>query len=463
MATDTRTSEEEVLEAFHTFYQMWAARQHQDDVEKLLIHCDAGVTVIGTGAHEILVGIDAFRQLIIDDLAEVPGTLEVTFPWSRAKIFDNVGVVEAEMELKVPIDGSLQSIGLLRLTAVFLKQDDRLVMEHVHMSFPSSDQTTDEVWPTEALKARNQELERQVAERTNALQQALLELKATQAQLIHQEKMASLGQLTAGIAHEIKNPLNFVNNFADLNQELAQELNEELARLEAHLPDGVVDDFKEALSYMQVNAAKIREQGQRADGIVQSMMQHASGGSGEREATDVNALVEEYVGLAYHGKRAQTPDFNAELRQDLAAEVGSILMVPQNIGRVLLNLLGNAFDAVYEHALTVNGAYAPTVTVSTRQVEGQVEIRVSDNGPGIPAEIKEKIFEPFFTTKPTGSGTGLGLSLSYDIVTQGHGGTLAVESEDGKGATFVVTLPVTHQGAIRAPDYDRQRHYPIKS
>ncbi len=443
----TNTDEADVIKAFKTYYRLWATRQHQDDVAKLLIHCDADVTIIGTGTHEILVGIDAYRKLIVDDLAEVPGKLELDFVWSRVKIFERIGVVEAEGYLKVPIDGTLENIGLLRWTQVYRKTEDRWLIEHVHLSFPSSDQTTDEVWPTEALKARNLELERQVAERTaelrqktEALQQALLELKATQAQLIHQEKMASLGALTAGIAHEIKNPLNFVNNFADLNEDLFGELLDHLATQKQHLDAETSEEIEELLDTLKLNASKIREQGQRADGIVQSMMQHASDGSGEREATDVNALVEEYVNLAYHGKRAQTPEFNADLQQDLAAEVGSVLMVTQDIGRVLLNLCGNAFDAVHEKALSVNGAYVPTVTVSTRRVDGQVEIRVSDNGPGIPSEIRDRIFEPFFTTKPTGSGTGLGLSLSYDIVTQGHGGTLTVESTEGQGAAFVVTL-----------------------
>ncbi len=244
--------------------------------------------------------------------------------------------------------------------------------------------------------------------------------------------MASLGALTAGIAHEIKNPLNFVNNFAEINEELADEL------LEA-LHNG--EDLEAIIADLKQNAQVIAHHGKRADGIVHAMMQHASGGTGQREATDINQLVSEHIDLAYHGKRAQMTGFNATLKHELDVQAGTVDMVPQEIGRVLLNLLGNAFDAVYEHAASVNGAYEPTVTVSTHKVDGQVEIRVSDNGLGIPAEIQEKIFEPFFTTKPTGSGTGLGLSLSYDIVTQGHGGTLTVESTEGEGATFVITLP----------------------
>jgi signal transduction histidine kinase len=267
-------------------------------------------------------------------------------------------------------------------------------------------------------------------------------LQTTQAQLIQSEKMASLGQLTAGIAHEIKNPLNFVNNFAQLSTELADEITEEL---DAH-PDQTVAEVREyldeLLADLRLNTEKIEEHGRRANGIVHAMMQHASAGTGQRESTDINALVSEHIDLAYHGKRAQVPGFHATLERELDAEAGTVEVVPQEIGRVLLNLLGNAFDAVHEHALSVNGQYEPTVTVSTRQVDGQLEIRVCDNGPGIPSEIRNRIFEPFFTTKPTGSGTGLGLSLSYDIVTQGHGGRLTVESTEGEGATFVITLPM---------------------
>ncbi len=274
------------------------------------------------------------------------------------------------------------------------------------------------------------------------LEESHRHLKTTQAQLIQSEKMASLGQLTAGIAHEIKNPLNFVNNFAQLSTELTDEIATEL---DAH-PDKTVAEIRENLDEMladlKVNTEKIEEHGRRADGIVQAMMDHARGGEGERRAVGVNALVEEYVNLAYHGKRANVPDFNVTIEREYDDAVGEVEMAPQDMGRVFINLLKNAFDAVHERALSHNGRYAPTVMVSTRQGEGHVEIRVADNGSGIAQEIREKIFEPFFTTKPAGKGTGLGLSLSYDIVTQGHGGTMTVESEEGRGAAFMVMLPV---------------------
>ncbi|NND70994.1 MAG: GAF domain-containing protein, partial [Rhodothermales bacterium] len=264
------------------------------------------------------------------------------------------------------------------------------------------------------------------------LGKTLKDLQTMQQQLIQSEKMASLGSLTAGIAHEIKNPLNFINNFAEVNEELTAELREAAARGEP------VDEL---IADLQQNATVILQHGKRADSIVKSMMQHASGGTGRREPTDVNALVAEHADLAYHGKRVQLPDLNVNLIRNLDEGAGKVEMIPQEIGRVLLNLIGNAFDAVHEHATAMNGQYAPTVTVSTMRKNGTVEIIVSDDGPGIPAKVRDHIFEPFFTTKATGVGTGLGLSLSHDIVTQGHKGTLTVQSEPGKGATFIVSLP----------------------
>ncbi len=285
---------------------------------------------------------------------------------------------------------------------------------------------------TQSLRRYNQEMEALVEERTAALNQSLDHLKATQAQLVQQEKMASLGQLTAGIAHEIKNPLNFINNFAEVNEELADELQDALAKGET--VDDIIADLKQ-------NAAVIAQHGKRADGIVKSMMAHAREGKGEREAVNLNALIDEHVELAYHGKRAQVPEFSVTIERAYDEAVGTAEVIPQDFGRVILNLIGNAFDAVLEHAAQVNGHHEPVVRVSSRRKEGGVEVRVADNGPGMSDAVRAKVFEPFFTTKPTGSGTGLGLSLSYDIITQGHGGTMTVESDEGAGAAFIVTLP----------------------
>ena len=290
----------------------------------------------------------------------------------------------------------------------------------------------------EGLRSQNDQISAQRAE----LQRTLDSLRSTQDRLVQSEKMASLGQLTAGIAHEIKNPLNFVNNFSEMSAELTEELVGEIKSRKQDLPEDFVEELEAILSGLRINAQKIAEHGKRADSIVQNMLQHSSGGEGERQKVDINELLEEYLNLAYHGVRARDAEFNATLKTELDGSVGAIDIVPQDIGRVFLNLIGNAFDALAVSG--VGGRKAgegPTVTVSTTRIGSEVEIRIGDNGPGIPDHVKSKIFEPFFTTKPTGSGTGLGLSMSYDIVTKGHNGSLEVESVEGEGATFVVRLP----------------------
>jgi signal transduction histidine kinase len=253
--------------------------------------------------------------------------------------------------------------------------------------------------------------------------------------------MASLGQLTAGIAHEIKNPLNFVNNFAVVSAELTEELIEEIDKhMDKKLVE-VAEVLREILSDLKINAEMINEHGKRADSIVKSMLQHSRGDSGERSATDVNSLLEEYVNLAYHGMRAADPSFNSSIEKDYDEAAGAVPMVPQEIGRVLINLLNNVFYAVNERSKQSEDSYDPTVSVSTKRIGSTVEIGVRDNGTGIPDSVKAKIFEPFFTTKPTGSGTGLGLSMSYDIVTTGHGGTFDVDSKPGEFTQFVIVMP----------------------
>ena len=296
------------------------------------------------------------------------------------------------------------------------------------------------------IEAQNVELERLVMERTAALTQqadelrsTLAELKATQAQLVQSEKMASLGELTAGIAHEIQNPLNFVNNFADVSVEMLGELREEQARPQRD--PGLEADL---LNDINQNLQKIHYHGQRAASIVKGMLEHSRASTGERQPTDINHLTEEYLRLAYQGLRAKDKTFNATLTTDFAPALPSVEAVGADLGRVLLNLFSNAFYAVRQHQRQRPNetTYVPTVTVSTRQVEDMVEIRIRDNGLGIPEAVRNKIFQPFFTTKPAGEGTGLGLSLSYDIVTKGHGGTLTVESQEGQGAEFIIILPI---------------------
>ena len=293
------------------------------------------------------------------------------------------------------------------------------------------------------VAARNAALERLVAERRAALTQqadalhaALRELRATQQQLIQSEKMASLGELTAGIAHEIQNPLNFVNNFADVSQELVAELAAEQAR---PTPDAALE--AELLNDLRHNLHKINLHGQRAASIVRGMLQHSRASTGERQPTDVNALADEYLRLAYHGLRARDKTFNATLQTDFAALLPLVPAVPGDLGRVLLNLLTNAFYAVQKRQQAGEAGYAPTVAVATCREGDEVEIRIRDNGTGIPEAARTKIFQPFFTTKPSGEGTGLGLSLAHDIVVQGHGGTLTVASREGEFTEFVVRVP----------------------
>ncbi|HLE56775.1 MAG TPA: ATP-binding protein, partial [Rhodothermia bacterium] len=270
------------------------------------------------------------------------------------------------------------------------------------------------------------------------LQTTLTSLQSTQDRLIQSEKMASLGQLTAGIAHEIKNPLNFVNNFSDVTTEVASEMAEELARRRNEMPADLVVDFEEMIENLKRNTRKIAEHGKRADAIVQNMLEHSKVGEGERTPTNLNELLDEYVTLAVHGLEARGGGFKVNVVREFDGAIGQVDLVPQDMGRVFMNLMSNAFDVLKEHG---SPSGAPTVTIGTAQVDGIVEVRVTDNGPGIPPKVKARIFEPFFTTKPTGSGTGLGLSMSYDIVTKGHGGTLDVVSEEGQGATFIVRLP----------------------
>ena len=274
----------------------------------------------------------------------------------------------------------------------------------------------------------------------DAAETALRGLQAAQASLVHAQKMAALGQLTAGIAHEIKNPLNFVNNFAGLSVELLDELKDAAAAV-GTIDPGKREEITETIGMLTGNLEKIVEHGRRADGIVRSMLQHSRGGSDEWQPTDLNGLVEEASNLAYHGARAQDPNFDIALEHDLDTNLPPVDVVRQELTRVLLNLIGNGIYAVNKRSRESDGTYRPALKVTTREFGESVEVRVRDNGTGVPPENREKLFQPFFTTKPTGEGTGLGLSISYEIVTQQHGGTITVDSEVGDFTEFTVRLP----------------------
>jgi len=300
-----------------------------------------------------------------------------------------------------------------------------------------------EIERSQLIEQQKVELEKTVDERTAELKQSLYELKSTQSQLIQSEKMASLGELTAGIAHEIQNPLNFVNNFSEVNKEMIEELLSEKSKVGSErneeLENEILNDIKD-------NEEKIIHHGKRADAIVKGMLQHSKASSGQKELTDINKLADEYLRLSYHGLRgknnslpARQAGFNVTMKTEFDETIGKINIVPQDIGRVLFNLFNNAFYAVTEKKIQQGEGYEPTVSVSTKKVNDKVEIKVKDNGNGIPQKVLDKIFQPFFTTKPPGQGTGLGLSLAYDII-KAHGGEVRVETTEGKGTEFIIIL-----------------------
>jgi two-component system NtrC family sensor kinase len=295
-----------------------------------------------------------------------------------------------------------------------------------------------EIERSQLIAQQKDTLEQKVTQRTAELKQSLEELKSTQAQLIQSEKMASLGELTAGIAHEIQNPLNFVNNFSEVSVELADELKEEINKM--NVGEKEKENIENIITDLVQNQEKINQHGKRADAIVKSMLQHSRISTGQKESTDINALADEYLRLSYHGLRAKDKSFNATLQTDFDKTAEKINIIPQDIGRVLLNLFNNAFYSVMKKK-AAGQQYDPTVSVCTKKVDGKIEIHVKDNGSGIPKKVLEKIFQPFFTTKAAGEGTGLGLSLSYDII-KAHCGDIKVKTEEGGGAEFVIQLPI---------------------
>ncbi|MGK4568978.1 ATP-binding protein [Flavobacterium sp. 3HN19-14] len=329
------------------------------------------------------------------------------------------------------------AIGISLFLAREFALDSKLLREKLlQVEMLSAKNLAQEQERQQILARQNDELETQVAQRTSELRQSIDNLKATQAQLIQAEKMASLGELTAGIAHEIQNPLNFVNNFSDISNELIDEMNEELDK-------GDIGEAKAIATDIKQNLEKINHHGKRADAIVKGMLQHSRASSGQKEMTDVNALADEYLRLAYHGLRAKDKSFNAELVTNFDENLPKIPMIPQDIGRVLLNLFVNGFYATQKRKESDPG-FKPVMEVTTSVKENTIEISVKDNGTGIPQQLIDKIFQPFFTTKPTGEGTGLGLSLAYDIV-KAHGGTIKLQSEAGKGTTFTIQLAIKTQ------------------
>ena len=383
---------------------------------------------------------------------------------------------QAELAVKLAIVGGIGALvialGFTALTVhsitVPLKQLDRSIASitrgELNVAMPPSGvpeiaamtgtlgMLRDSLIERDRLERERQRAELETRAARDTAEAALHDLKAAQANLIQAEKMASLGQLTAGIAHEIKNPLNFVNNFASLSVGLLDELNEAAAPALASLDERRRREVDEVADMLIGNLRRIVEHGKRADNIVKSMLAHSRSGGGDRESVDLNALVDESLNLAYHGARAQDQNFNISIERAYCANIAPIALVPQDMTRVFLNLFGNAFYAANKRRRETNdGEFKPTLTVTTRDVGETVEVRVHDNGSGIPIEIRDKLFQPFFSTKPTGEGTGLGLSISYEIVTKQHRGTIEVSSTFGDFTEFTVCLP-RGLGAKGAPD-----------
>ena len=342
----------------------------------------------------------------------------------------------ADEEVKAILDKSQKEIDALEKEKELTKQKSktqRLLIFSIAGAFMSALILALILYRNNKSKQKANSL---LQEQKEEIETTLEKLEATQTQLIQAEKMASLGELTAGIAHEIQNPLNFVNNFSEVNKEMLEELKAE--RLKPHVDrDDQLED--EIIGDVIANEEKISHHGKRADAIVKGMLQHSQSSSGKKEPTNINALVDEYLRLAYHGLRAKDKSFNASFETDLDASIGKVNIVPQDMGRVIMNLVSNAFYAVNERKQQSKEGYEPTVTVSSKKVGDSIQVIVADNGNGIPQKVLDKIFQPFFTTKPTGQGTGLGLSLSYDIV-KAHGGEIKVESVEGEGTTFKIEL-----------------------
>ena len=399
---------------------------------------DKDLIGFGTTIDEKIFSLADYRTMMLAQ-KEQSKNLEIQFKVNPAKHLitptENTAVFADEIIIAIKMGNETVEM-YMRFSAVLEYRKDKWMLIHFHGSKPEYVESEKDTFGIEDWKQKNAELEKKVAEKTAELQKSLEDLKATQAQLIQSEKMASLGELTAGIAHEIQNPLNFVNNFSEVNAELAEELEQEIDK-------GNYEDVKAIAKDIKENEQKINHHGKRADAIVKGMLQHSRSSSGSKEPTDINALADEYLRLAYHGLRAKDKSFNATMKTDYDESIGLIKVIPQDIGRVILNLITNAFYVVTEKKKQFVEGYEPIVSVSTKKENNTIIIKVTDNGNGIPQNIVDKIFQPFFTTKPTGQGTGLGLSLSYDIISKGHGGTLKAHTSEGEGSTFIIQLPVT--------------------
>src|ERR1039457_6396168 len=389
----------------------------------------------GTNINEKVFSLSEFKELVLRQRQQSAG---IEMHVDRNQVFhkitndENAGIIVEELIVTMIISG-MEHKTQVRLTTFLEYVNVNWVVIHMHASVPVVAEAND-IWNLDELNRKNKELQILVDERTTELRTSLEELKAAQAQLVQSEKMASLGELTAGIAHEIQNPLNFVNNFSEVSTELVNEMYTEIEQ-------GNFEDARQIAEDLKQNLEKINHHGKRAGDIVKGMLQHSRSSSATKEPTDINKLADEYLRLAYQGLRAKDNTFSATMKTDYDETIGNINIIPQDIGRVILNLITNAFYVVTEKKKSGTENYEPTVSVSTKRTGDKILLAVKDNGSGIPQKLLDKIFQPFFTTKPTGLGTGLGLSLSYDIM-KAQGGDINVETKEGKGSEFIIQLPV---------------------
>ena len=418
-------------------YNLWVKSFMEDTpIEQLDDLASTDIMGYGTTTEERVFGVDQVKELCLLGQEQKKHLEDYNYRLDIIKKQysnnEECAVIVAEIDLSYTFNAVKTKLPL-RTSTVLFHEFGKWKAVHWHGSVGV--ESEGDTWHKDEWKRENERLQKKVNEQTTELRQSLEHLKATQTQLIQSEKMASLGELTAGIAHEIQNPLNFVNNFSEVSSELIDEINEELE-------EGDIEEVKLIASDIKQNLEKINHHGKRADDIIKGMLQHSRKNTGEKEPTDINKLTDEYFRLAYHGLRAKDKSFNAKLETNFDPNLGEITVVSQEIGRVILNLFTNAFYAVNEKQSNVaSNTYKPTVSVATLRTDDIMKITIKDNGDGIPKDIIDKIFQPFFTTKPTGKGTGLGLSMSYDII-KAHNGQLDVYTKTGEFTEFKITLPI---------------------
>ena len=416
-----------------------------------LIHPDA--SVFGSAINEFEKGVEQVIHYYTHSIALLPDDRRVEVKWRNFSDLDKQALVEQEFVIRFTLENEEITLLTLRQSALWIfvkgdnQQKDRWLLIHDHTSMPDHLGAFETISSDEMLES-NLNLELETDQLKRQLSKSVNDLKTIQSQLIQKERLASIGQLTAGIAHEIKNPLNFVNNFSEVIFELINEAREEVNRsgsegnstsenmCNSSLVLGILDDIES-------NLDRIYEHSKRADSILKSMLLLSRGKSGKSIPTDVNAMIDEYLKLAYHGMRASDLSFNIDIKTSYDPEVPKLELIPQDISRAFLNIINNAMYAAYDHA-TNDPARNPVIQVSTKVLKGRVEIKIRDNGAGIPDEIRDKIYQPFFTTKPSGIGTGLGLSMTHDIVNM-HNGTLNIDSNIGEFTEFTISLPVNIQ------------------